>query len=131
MDEKQVRDAVQKLATHFNVPAPTVSWRANTTRGRYYAREPKRGVFNRVWISLGPNTWRGVEASMIHEFAHYLQHARGGFEVDKCQGHGPAFHRALTDVAQFYYGDAAKYDWSTEYASLKAAGPRKTLAIGN
>lgn len=65
----------------------------------------------------------GAEPLLLHEFAHYLAHSRSHFRPHRTGDHGPAFHRALTDVAEAWYGDPYLYPWHTEYASLRS-GPR-------
>lgn len=74
---------------------------------------------NRISISLNGSR---IDASVLHEFAHYLAHSRTDFRPDRTGHHGPAFQRALTDVATFWYGDPWQYPWKSEYRTLRA-GP--------
>ena len=110
--------ALDLLCQEFNIPAheiPILVWSRRTTNGRFRWRGPLPGNWKLI---IGPRCWRGWELALLHEFAHYLVHRSSSRE----QSHGKRFHYELTRIAAAWYGDAARYDWSTEYRSFRS-GP--------
>lgn len=113
-DSMTKEDALEMLATlaaWFNVSVPKLRWNERTRNGQYSYRLQT--------ISCGHLAWRGVTNSLLHEFSHHLACIRG----DK--GHGKGFKQALWDVVVAYFGNPQRYDWATEYVSVKAYGKRK------
>lgn len=128
---------LESLCCLFNLPVPTLRFREEGEGGRYSFKYKRRnckvvGTARRA-IYVGGKSWMGNgffprwEPILLHEFAHYLTHSRAEFRPHRTGGHGPAFHRALTDVTTEWYGDASAYPWASEYKRLAAAGPRKPL----
>jgi len=69
-------------------------------------------------VHVGMRAWRGVEASLIHEVAHLVAYPR-----ERNRHHDAAFMLALTEVAEAWYGDASRYPWQSEYASVRRHAP--------
>lgn len=110
LHKHEAEELLAILAAHFDVPVPTLRWSFRGNCGRAYLQE---------WaISAGPLAWRGVTNSLLHEFAHLLNHKRNPAEAGK-RPHGKA------EVAEVWHGDASKYGWGTEYLTIMAAGPTK------
>lgn len=103
------------LSAYFDIPKPTLVWRERVRNGR--------ASWKNNAIMCGHLAWRGPVNSMLHEFAHIL-HFRRIKGIPK-KHHGAEFVQALWDTAQAWLGDATKYDWSTEYVSVKSAGRKK------
>lgn len=101
MSFDEATEAIVLLCREFDIEAPVISWSGRAKRGRYYSKHQR--------IALGPNCWRGVEYSMLHEFAHHLQYTRGG------KMHDEKFWTALRDVTTAWFGNPAKYHWHSEY----------------
>lgn len=131
MNEQHAKVIIETLCCWFEVRQPKLSWSNRAKRGRY---RPSKKL-----VVCGPKCWRGPLSSLLHEFAHYLTDARSGFRRINVtnfysskmprrndEHHGPAFHRALTDTAEAWFGNAKLYEWDTEYRSLKC-GPRPPI----
>ena len=130
MNEQQAQVIIETLCCWFEVRQPKLSWSNRAKRGRYR--------LSGKLIICGPRCWRGPLNSLLHEFAHYLVDARSGFRRTRvtnyfskklCRNdehHGPTFHRALTDTAEAWFGDASRYEWGNEYRSLQC-GPRPPI----
>jgi hypothetical protein len=101
------------LAEEFRLAVPELVWSNRNRRGKYQ-RRPHR-------IITGPRAWRGTVSSLLHEFAHALAWRRS----PGCRSHGKEFKEALHDTVAFWYGDATKYPWDTEYRSVYAYGHRQ------
>ena len=116
LHKHEAEELLQILASHFGIPTPNLSW---TFRS-------KRGWANyRKWnISSGPLAWRGTTNSLLHEFAHLLNHKRNPAEADR-RPHGKAFIATLYEVIEAWHGNASQYSWGTEYVTVRAAGPRQ------
>jgi hypothetical protein len=115
MTRDEATEIVRMLSIEFKMPVPAIKWHGNVTNGRY-----RHGV-----IVLGPRMWRGVDC-VLHEFAHYLEYRSVcRYRAQDIGCHGPAFHDALTSVAEAWYGDATQYAWGTEYKHLAQAGPKQ------
>lgn len=94
---------------------PKLRWSDRASAGVYY---PSWKGYPTV--VLGPRVWRGLEFTMVHEYAHFI-----AYTLYDCKGHGPGFIRALREVAIAWYGNEIDYDWKREYKRVAAAGPRK------
>ena len=103
------------LSAEFGIPVPRLIWSERVRNGRASWKDNA--------IQCGHLAWRGPVNSMLHEFAHILHFRRHGKPGNR--HHGAQFVQALWDTAQAWLGDATKYDWSTEYVSVKAAGKRR------
>lgn len=81
-----------------------------------WSDRPRAGRAHRnpPYIAIGPNCWRGVEAAMVHEFAHHLAWVRGG----EHRHDSAAFIAALEDVVTAWYGSLEAYPWTTEYKTI-------------
>lgn len=116
MERHEAERDLAKLAEHFQIPAPVLTW-CGTRNGRY--RPTNHEIF------IGPKAWRGVASNVVHEFAHYLHHKRhmAMFPVPhvrpRLRPHGSGFHRALLDTVLAYYPNVMDYPWATEYRSLR------------
>lgn len=105
-DEQKIKSVLDGLADRFQVSRPKLCYSAITRRGRYYYRGER--------ILIGPRCWRGIEQSLVHEFAHHLATKRHG----DC-GHNARFIAALFDTAAAHFVDPTKYLWRTEYKSIQ------------
>ncbi len=100
------------LSAEFNVEPPRIELRHK--RGASY--QP----FFRVILFPVRGSWRGVEITMLHEFAHHLHQMTVPWEQRKHhRHHGPVFRDLLHKVAASWYGDAGRYEWGTEYKSIQ------------
>lgn len=87
----------QRLAAHFDVPEPITSHSPHMSRpnraGEYV---PERGPVEpaRLNISTDLTGHGNFEHTVVHEFAHHLDHIEGH------SGHGETFVSALTRVQQ-------------------------------
>ena len=120
MEKTQIQEMVALLAAEFKIGEPKLVF----TRSRIGSYAPWS---NRIKIGL--KSWRGIENLILHEFAHALTDFRYGrirrTPYGKAIWHGPEFAKCLIEIINAWYGDQAKYDWDTEYRSLRAYGPRK------
>lgn len=114
LTKQEAEDMLDILSSYFAIPRPKLIWRENVRNGRASWKDNA--------IMCGHLAWRGPVNSMLHEFAHILHFRRHGAPK---KHHGAQFVQALWDTAQAWLGDATRYDWSTEYVSVKAAGKRK------
>ena len=133
---KECQARLETLCCLFGLPVPILTFHHNRRGGWYrykhvYRRSRETGFRKltgtkqrRIFIGgksrIGDRGWKAV---LLHEFAHYLCHSRAGFRPGRDGNHGPAFRRALTDVATEWYGDPALYPWAHEYKSLAKLGP--------
>jgi len=109
---ERLQEIADLLATEFNVSPPKVVF----SRRRVACYHP----FFR-WIKFPMmGSWRGVEFTMVHEFAHHL------FEMTlppkikmRSRHHGPQFRDLLHKVAAAWYGDPDRYNWGSEYKSIQ------------
>jgi len=58
------------LASEFGIAVPHLKWQGQQRRGTALIMGNE--------IRCGPNVWRGVENSVLHEFAHILAYRREG-----------------------------------------------------
>ena len=133
----QAQARLETLCCLFGLPIPILRFREYGESGWYRYKTKRRGCkvigTHKQFISVGGRNFMGREhhpmwePCLLHEFAHYLTHSRADFAPNRTGDHGPAFHRALTDVAEAWYGDAGRYPWQHEYKSLAAAGPRPSV----
>ncbi len=112
LEQKRIEDLNELLASEFKVPVCPIKW-TGTRRGRF--------VFHQ-WLGwhelrLGRRCWRGLDNSLVHEFAHYLCFING--ERAKRMSHKEDFYRRLKQVVQVYFADIKKYAWNTEYSSIQ------------
>lgn len=115
MTKEEAKEILSILAAEFGCKVPALYWSDNCRRG---------SADRTKWrISAGPRVWRGSTNCLIHEFAHILTYHR--FKEDH-GSHGNKFINALYDVAVAWLGDSSKYDWSSEYYSVMAAGPKQS-----
>jgi hypothetical protein len=103
---EEYRVEMARWAKHFGVPPPEVRVR---TKGAAF-RFSKSG--GRVWLNLPPGCGR---ATLCHEFAHYYAHV-----VANDHSHGVVFRACLVEVAAIVFGQARRYPWAAEYASIQA-----------
>jgi hypothetical protein len=115
------------LSLHFEIKPP--SFRFNRgSHGLYYSGRREVTTAPPERYSGG----RSIEHSLVHEFAHHLADERNREAVATARAlgkswmhlplyahHGPAFRKALLEVATKFYGDPAKYPWDTEYPAIK------------
>ena len=120
---KQLEFALVGLCESFGLPEINV--KLGKTPGRAWYFGPHKEKPARIVVSIfKPKRYkRKVMDDLIHEFAHYLTHFRNGMEKGKTGNHGPKYRKALTEVAQLWYGSAKLYPWKTEYKSLAKLGP--------
>lgn len=117
--ESEILEASKLLCSVFGIPEPKIEIKPRSKCGVYNHRLQR--------IRVGQNAWRGIMTSFLHEFAHHLTEIRTrGAAIN--DPHGLAFRHALLDVAEAWYGDPAKYSWSTEY---KLVNRWYTAAIAN
>jgi len=125
MTKEDAQAMLDLLCGAFNIPQirqPLLRWHRGVVRGTYRASFTWRKGLLTKRITLGPRCWRGVENSMLHEFAHFLEYYR--HPVSGKSHHGPAFIEELRNVTEAWHnGDSSRYDWSTEYRRVAAAGP--------
>src|SRR3990167_6450170 len=115
--------SIEALSLHFSIEAPALKW-THTRRGHYTFQHHKPPEAST--IKLGPGCWRGIEAALVHEFAHHLDFSRRGHS-----DHSAPFQAALVEVVQAWYGRQDLYPWAQEYKTVQAAGPRPKLDIDN
>lgn len=108
-------ESLTALSRHFGTTEPKLIF-GRTRRGWYRWANRSRPAS----ISLPSAAYGGgsIEATLVHEFAHHLQHTRHGYTC-----HDNLFRQVLTEVAAEWYGNPAEYPWHLEYASIRAAGP--------
>lgn len=126
---ERLKEIADILSAEFNVKPPQVvfSLRQVACYQTFFRtiRFPKRGSF------------RGVEFSMLHEFAHHLvEMTVSAKEKRRIRHHGPVFRDMLHKVAAAWYGDPERYAWGSEYKSIqewheKKKGGRHARANNN
>ena len=110
MNEEEARETVKFLAGVFNIPTPSLRW----------SYRIKNGVAPKCTsIVIGPKCWRGVEDTLLHEFAHVLDKALTGHVH-----HSRSFWHILEAVVLAWYRNVKDYDWSTEYKRGRRHGRR-------
>jgi hypothetical protein len=116
----QICEMVALLSTEFGINAPSITFTRSCT-GTYYSRRHR--------IAIGMTPWRGIENTVLHEFAHALANILYGrirrTPFGKTIRHGPEFAHCLIEIINAWYGDQVKYPWDTEYKNLQAYGPQK------
>jgi putative metallohydrolase (TIGR04338 family) len=100
------------LAAEFNVAPPKVVIGGRRKKGAAYYPG-----FKTIYIPF-QGTWRGTEHSMLHEFAHHLTDAKTDWRLTR--PHGREFIECLRVVVLAWFGDLDKYNWKTEYKSIRA-----------
>ncbi len=118
---KYALEALARLSAHFDITPPALRWSERSRKGHAY--------WVRNVVSLGWLAWRGLENSLLHEFAHILWFHRYGWMRQAPvrllwpKTHGDEFKKTLLDVVVFWYdGDASQYAWDTEYPSVAKFG---------
>lgn len=105
MTREDAQETLVLLAAEFQIVRPIqLVWTERAKNGR-------ANIVRRT-LAIGPLSWRGAEACLLHEFAHFLCWQRGG------RGHDKAFFQSLVDISRAWYGSHLLYPWSTEYRSL-------------
>lgn len=104
MNLLEAQTILNDLANHFSISSPAVRWKRRKNpldmRSWYYVSQHV--------ISLDLSA---TLCTVLHEFAHALQAARGD-----SQGHGDTFRYALLDVVVYYFnGEVERYHWKWEY----------------
>ena len=110
---KNLDEILKQLSYRFNVVKPVLRF-THTRRGRYFCRR------NEIRFPV-KGSWRGNEATLIHEFAHHL-HWHIGREGSS---HGRKFKQCLVKVVKAFYGCLEQYPWHTEYRSVMAYGNKQ------
>jgi hypothetical protein len=124
------RAMLKLLAEHFNVPPVKLRWlrdkrnRRGEAAGRYYHRTHTI----RIWLDRISHETREastngepsrytmtLDSVLCHEFAHHLAAFRSAELNEINPPHSEQFWTSLRDVAAFWYGDARKYPWNSDY----------------
>lgn len=110
---ERLQEIADILAAEFNVSSPKVVYSGRRVACYHpflrHIRFPKMG------------SWRGVEFTMVHEFAHHLFEVTLSPEAKRrTRHHGPEFQVKLFKVARAWFGDVTRYSWKTEYKSIQA-----------
>lgn len=113
MTKEQAVSVLETLKNRFGVPY-TLCWHGKTKNS--FAR-PTLGE-----IHVGPQMWRGVD-TLLHEYTHLL--APPVMAGKRGSHHGKHYRDKLWEVVSFWYNDASKYKWETEYTGVKAYGHKK------
>lgn len=113
-----VRAAVTRLASAFNIPEPPVIF--------------TKGLISRcqirpcVTLLIAPRDWHGLHDATLHEFAHALRHHEQAREdaprSAKRRGHDHAFYLVLVRVIRAWNGASGlvAYRWDREYKGVYA-----------
>lgn len=122
MDQQKVEAMVATLCNAFDLRCPKVKVH-NRKTGRAHYHPRRREIY---MASDTPTSWPR-EMTVLHEFSHYVFHARMGFGKDRKQWdwHGPMFTSILIEVSEFWYGDPTQYGWKREYARVKSYARKK------
>lgn len=113
LQEHEYSVDVREWCRHFKVPVPRVQVRIR--RGSAYRTGP-------MILSMAPDSSRD---SLIHEFAHHLNHI-----LSQQSGHGLTFRIALVQAATVAYGRAKSYNWGREYTAVKTWATKHGLTEG-
>lgn len=109
MDKVAAYEMIEVLAKEFGMKTPKLLWNDSGTRA--WAMAAKNQIY------IGAKSHMGVEATVVHEFAHLLYRHRIG--AKRGRAHAEGFCFALLRTAQAWYGDATKYRWDLEYRTVK------------
>ena len=118
LTEKEAQEALVFLAQKFKIPLPELRWYKRARRGWAY-------VLSNMLIT-GPNCWRGVTDSLLHEFSHILNFKRQG-KRRAPPPHDYRFFETLIDVTTAWYGNPIKYNWITEYRTIYRLSRKRGL----
>lgn len=125
MDQQKAEAMVATLCNAFDLPCPKVKvWNKGSGRAHYHPRKRE------IYLSSAPGPTAGPrDMTVLHEFSHYVFHARKDFAKDRGQydWHGALFTSILIEVSEFWYGDPTRYGWKREYAQVRRRA-RKQLA---
>lgn len=109
------QELAEKLATQFGMSEVPLVRTSLGVRGWYYRHS------NTIALPSEQRAWRGQINSLLHEFAHALNHYRH-YQTRRYRPHGPEYAAALLDTITIYrnHCDSAYiYPWNTEYKSLR------------
>lgn len=115
------------LSAKYKIPVPHLHWHQTATRGKYHWMGKRIGgkTHREPVITVGPECWRGTMHSLIHEFAHHMQHHDPDPDLPPKRRtsnwhHGPRFAACLRKLVHFWYdGNLRAYGWDTEYRCLR------------
>jgi hypothetical protein len=122
MNKQECREMLEILISEFKVKKPIfLKWSHRTKAGlcgRHYSYSKfsrckgcQTKVGDHYVITLGPNSWAGIENTLIHEFSHAM--------ASTYNNHNKIFRKVLCKVAETWYGDITKYSWGREYKTIK------------
>lgn len=108
MNKVRVEALLDFFARHYEIPIPQLLWVEAKERGEVH--------YDSWVIEMGPNVLFGVEACVVHEFAHLLAHSRA---PNDREDHGETFFKALLSVVCLWYMDARAYPWKNEHEYVR------------
>jgi len=122
LSDDEIRSTVAQLSEHFKVKARWRRKSAGEERKSVYRDIEGRGAYTNLETKTMVFGAKVDIMVILHEFAHIVDTTFPNWRMETLLGfvsaHGKRFRGSLEKVAQYFLGDAAKYDWSSEYPSI-------------
>lgn len=122
LSDAEIGSTVEQLSEHFKVKARWRRKSASEERKSNYRGIKGRGAYTNLETRTMVFGAKVDIMVILHEFAHIIDTTYPNWRMEVMlsfvSAHGKRFRDSLEKVAQYYLGDAAKYDWGSEYPSV-------------